>query len=139
MVKYVRLNEEFRGLQFSKRRWIPVPAGGVNDGQPSDGLLFDNVRCWYQQKDYITCVFKSMASVFHYCKRQTTASYLSSIAHAGGTQDLDARSQLDKLMKEVQIHEKVYHKIDFLSSPKAISKVRDLQAGSVSTTLDPTR
>ena len=64
-----------------------------------------------------------MASVFHYCKRQKTGSYLSSIARAGGTQDLDARSQLDKLMKEVRTHGNVYNKIDFLSSPKAIAKL----------------
>ena len=36
---------------------------------------------------------------------------------------MDARSQLDKLMKEVRTHEKVYNKIDFLSSPKAIAKL----------------
>jgi hypothetical protein len=50
-------------------------------------------------------------------------SYLSSVAHAAGIQELDARTQLDRLMKDVRTREPLYRKVDSLTSGKAIARL----------------
>jgi hypothetical protein len=68
-----------------------------------------------------------MASVFHHAGQKDSANYLSSISHARGSEDWDARSQLDGLMMEVKNCKLVYRKVNFLTNKKAIAKVKILE------------
>jgi hypothetical protein len=130
LVRNVGIKENTSGVKWSKRRWIPVPVGCAKDDEPPTQIICPTVRCRYLQKDYNTCVFKSMASVFHYAGRKDIASYLSSISHVKGTDSWDARTQLDRLMMAVRTRESIYNKIDFLTKAKAIARIDLFQPDS---------
>jgi hypothetical protein len=123
LVREVGIKENNNETKWTKRRWIPVPVGSKMEDPPPKELLYPGIRCRYQQNDYNTCVYKSMASVFHFAGRKDVANYLSSIAHASGTPDLDAVTQVTRLCTEVQKRETVYRKIDYLKKEKAIARL----------------
>jgi hypothetical protein len=123
LVREVGIKDDMNKTKWSKRRWISVPVGSKMDDQPPTELIYPGVRCRYQQNDYNTCVYKSMASVFHFAGRKDVANYLSSIAHASGTPDLDAVTQVNRLCTEVQKRETVYRKIDYMKKEKAIARL----------------
>jgi hypothetical protein len=93
------------------------------DDPPPMELLYPGVPCCYQQNDYNTCVYKSMASVFHFVGRKDVTNYLSLIAHASGAPDLDAVTQVNRLCTEVQKRETVFRKIDYMKKEKAIARL----------------
>jgi hypothetical protein len=124
LVRSVGTKEDQNKVAWSKRRWIHVPAGCASDNEPPNEIICPSIRCRYLQHEFNTCVFMSMASVFHHAGRKETANYLASISHARGSEDWDARSQLDRLMVEVRKRELVYCKVDFRSSRKAVAKVK---------------
>jgi hypothetical protein len=123
LVRNVGINENKRYLKWSKQCWISVPAGCAKDDEPPPEIICPSVGCRYLQKDYNTFVFKSMSSILHYSGQKDIASYLSSIAHAKGTNGWDARTQLDQLMMEVQTWETIYNKVDFLTSGKGMARL----------------
>ena len=123
LVRNVGIKENTRNLQWSKRKWIPVPAGNVKDEKAPQDIIHSSVHCRYQQNDFSTCVFKSMASVFHHAGRKDVASYLSLISHARGTEVMDVRQQLERLRTEVRKRETLYRKVDFLTNEKAIARL----------------
>jgi hypothetical protein len=123
-VRSVGTKEEQNKVQWTKRRWIRVPVGRANDNQPPCEITCPRIRCRYLQHDFDTCVFMSMASVFHHAGQKETGNYLASISHAAGSEHWDARSQVDRLMMEVRKRDLVYCKVDFRSSRKAIAKVK---------------
>jgi hypothetical protein len=123
LVRGVGIREDQNKTKWSKRRWISVPVGSkMNDTPPTD-LLYPSVHCRFQQNDYNTCVYKSMASVFHFAGRKDVANYLSSIAHAAGTPDLDAVTQVNRLCSEVRQRETLFRKIDYMKKEKAIARL----------------
>jgi hypothetical protein len=119
----VGIKDDKNKTKWSKRRWISVPVGSKMDDPPPTELLYPGVCCRYQQNDYNTCVYKSMASAFHFGGRKDDANYLSSIAHALGTPDLDAVTQVNRLCTEVQKRKPVFRKIDYMKKEKAIARL----------------
>ena len=129
LVKNVGISENNTTTKWSKRRWIPVPAGNVIDPKPPNELInLSRTRCHYQQKEFNTCVFKAMASAFHAAGSKPVASYLSSIARAKGNQDMDSRTQVERLMTAIRRRESVYKKGDLYTSETAIATV-DMYGG----------
>ena len=120
------IKDDENKIKWTKRRWISVLVGSKMDDPPPKELLYPGVRCRYQQNDYNTCVYKAMASVFHFAGRKDVANYLSSIAHASGTPELDAVTQVNRLCDEVRKRETVFTKIDYLKKEKGKCQVEYL-------------
>jgi hypothetical protein len=79
-----------------------------------------DVRVQYQQGDVKTCLFRSLASLFHHLGRKHTGSVLASMAKK--LCNLPAQEQLDEAIKIVKNHDRSYKKVDYWKKEAAIAK-----------------
>jgi hypothetical protein len=113
------------GGDKTKMKWVPVPAGSVNEGVRIDELLIKTVILKYPQYEDETCTFHAFASALHYCAAtlkmgdKSTASFFSRGA-VGYAKGQNARDQLDFIMKEMKSRQKYFNKIEFRYKKKAI-------------------
>jgi hypothetical protein len=105
------------------RKWIPVPVGESSNREVTRDLVVD-VRVQYQQGDVKTCLFRSLASAFHHLGRKHTGSVLASMAKK--LCNLPAQEQLDKAIKIVRNHDRLYKKVDYYWKKEAVITKHDL-------------
>ena len=118
LVKQIGTEETNSKVLLKNRRWIPVPIGEVITSVIHPDLLV-NVKVPYQQGQVHSCVFRSLASAFHFVGQKHTGSVLASLSKQNT--NLPGDEQIKLAIAVIKKHDTVYKKMDYWKKPKTLA------------------